>query len=430
MISRRDLLIRSAGAGVGSGILSLGVPAPGLWRQAAAAAEPRADLPILVVVELTGGNDGLNTVVPYADDIYHKNRPTLRIEPDKVLKLDDHVGLHPSLKELHALWESGDLAVLQGVGYPNPNRSHTRSMEIWQTGVVGTAPPAGWLGRVADANSHVQTLSRRARIRTDGGARPYVDSPGAGQPGGLSARGRSAGLPSGSQGDQAGDPLVGEIRQRFASARDLAARLAALPPGPSRSESASVPETLEGRLATIHRLIEADLPLRVYYTSQGGFDTHAAQRFVHQDLLRQVSQAVVGFLKSLKPSRLDERVVVLVFSEFGRRLKENTSGGTDHGAAAPVLLAGGPVKGSLIGPPPNLAALDDGGDPHFTTDFRDVYATLLSRWLAVDPEPILGQRDVRFLCFEACRISRRDDRGCLDQWSRPCAVFGSPQSCH
>ena len=153
MMSRRDLLVRSAGASVGSGILSLGVPASGLWRQAAAAAEPRADLPILVVVELTGGNDGLNTIVPYADDLYHKNRPTLRIEPDKVLKLDDHVGVHPSLKELHALWELGDLAVIQGVGYPNPNRSHTRSMEIWQTGVVGTAPPAGWLGRVADADS-------------------------------------------------------------------------------------------------------------------------------------------------------------------------------------------------------------------------------------------------------------------------------------
>ena len=153
MISRRDLFIRSAGAGVGSGILSLGLPAPGLWRQAAAAAEPRADLPILVVVELTGGNDGLNTVIPYTNDVYHKNRPTLRIEPDKVLKLDDHVGLHPSLKELHTVWESGDLAVIQGVGYPDPNRSHTRSMEIWQTGVVGAAPPCGWLGRVADSNS-------------------------------------------------------------------------------------------------------------------------------------------------------------------------------------------------------------------------------------------------------------------------------------
>jgi uncharacterized protein (DUF1501 family) len=143
MISRRDLLIRSVGLGLGTGVFSMGWPVPNLWQRAAAAAEPRADLPILVVIELTGGNDGLNTVVPFADDIYQKSRPTLRIEPDKVLKLDDRVGLHPALKELHQLWDSGDLAVIQGVGYPNPNRSHTRSMEIWQTGVVGPAPVAG-----------------------------------------------------------------------------------------------------------------------------------------------------------------------------------------------------------------------------------------------------------------------------------------------
>jgi uncharacterized protein (DUF1501 family) len=355
-------------------------------------------LPILVVVELTGGNDGLNTVIPYADDIYHKNRPTLRIEPDKVLKLDDHVGLHPSLKELHSLWESGDLAVLQGVGYPNPNRSHTRSMEIWQTGVVEAAPPAGWLGRVADVNStfricHVGPESVPMAVRGRTSIPQALASLSDYQ---LVA---NAGLPTGPQGDQAGDPLVGDIRQRLISARELAARLAALPAGPSGSQSASVPETLEGRLATIHRLIEADLPLRVYYTSQGGFDTHAAQRFVHQDLLRLVSEAVAGFLKALKASRLDERVVVLVFSEFGRRLKENTSSGTDHGAAAPVFLAGRPVKGTLIGPPPSLAELDDGGDPRFTTDFRDVYATLLSRWLAVDPDAILGRRDVSLSLF-------------------------------
>jgi uncharacterized protein (DUF1501 family) len=340
----------------------------------------------------------LNTVVPYADDIYHKNRPTLRIEPDKVLKLDDHVGVHPSLKELHAVWESGDLAVIQGVGYPNPNRSHTRSMEIWQTGVVGTAPPAGWLGRVADANSTFQLchvgpdavpLAVRGRTSIPQALASLVDYQ-------FAAYVRLPALPN---GEQVSDPLVAEIRHRFASARDLAARLASLPAGPSGSESAAISETLAGRLATIRRLIEADLPLRVYHTAQGGFDTHAAQRFSHQDLLRQVSQAVTGFLKALKPSRLDERVVVLVFSEFGRRVKENASSGTDHGAAAPVLLAGGPVKGGLIGPPPDLKVLDDGGDPHFTTDFRDVYAALLNRWLAVDPEPILGRRDASFSLF-------------------------------
>ena len=146
MFSRRDFLARSAG------VMSLGSLAPGLWRRAAAAAEPRKDATILVVLELTGGNDGLNTVVPHADEVYHKSRPTLRVEPAKVLKLDDRVGLHPALKDLHKVWEAGDLAVVQGVGYPNPNRSHSRSMEIWQTGSVGQAPPAGWLGRLGDAH--------------------------------------------------------------------------------------------------------------------------------------------------------------------------------------------------------------------------------------------------------------------------------------
>jgi uncharacterized protein (DUF1501 family) len=392
MLSRRDLLIRSAGLGLGSGLLSLGAPAPGLWRQAASAAEPRSDATVLVVVELTGGNDGLNTVVPHADDIYHKNRPTLRIEPVKVLKLDDRVGLHPSLKELHALWEAGDLAVLQGVGYPNPNRSHFRSMEIWQTGALGDAPPAGWLGRLADANPtlglcHVGQQSvplavrgRKSIPQALASLADYRLAPG-------------AGLAEVSEADRVGDPVLREIQRQFAMARDLSVRLAAIPTDQAGAESASSPETLAGRLETIRRLIEADLPVRVYYTSQDGFDTHAAQRYTHQELLRKVSQGVAGFLKSLKASRLDERVVVLLFSEFGRRLKENASNGTDHGAAAPVLLAGKPVKGGLIGPPPNLANLDDGGDPRFTTDFRDAYAALLRRWLAVDPEPILGRRD-------------------------------------
>ena len=219
MLSRRDLLIRSAGLGLGSGLLSLGAPAPGLWRQAASAAEPRSDATVLVVVELTGGNDGLNTVVPHADDIYHKNRPTLRIEPAKVLKLDDRVGLHPSLKELHALWESGDLAVLQGVGYPNPNRSHTRSMEIWQTGVLGAAPPTGWLGRVADSNSsfklcHVGPESVPMAVRGRTSIPQALASLADYQ---LVAR---AGLFAALQTEQADKLLVGEIRQRFASAQD------------------------------------------------------------------------------------------------------------------------------------------------------------------------------------------------------------------
>ena len=179
------------------------------------------------------------------------------------------------------------------------------------------------------------------------------------------------------------------------SVRKGAGLVSSLGDDPSQSalaQRAGSSATLAGQLDTIHRLIEAVLPLRIYYTSQSGFDTHASQRFLHQDLLRQVSQAVAGFFKNLRTSGLHERVVVLLFSEFGRRLKENATNGTDHGAAAPVFVAGRPVKGGLIGPPPNLSDLDDNGDPlHDRFPRRLRHAAW--RWLAVDPEPILGRRD-------------------------------------
>jgi uncharacterized protein (DUF1501 family) len=383
MLSRRDFFNQSAGAG----ILVFGSTATSLWTHAARAAEARRDAPILVVLELSGGNDGLNTVIPHADDVYHKSRPALRVEPDKVLKLDDRVGLHPSLKDLHRLWEAGELAIVQGVGYPNPNRSHFRSMEIWQTGAVGPAPPAGWLGRLGDAHPrlelcHVgqgsmplavqgrkvtaQSLASVAAYRLECGAE----------------------LPTRFM-DGTGGPPLPEIRQRCTSTAELARRLENLRGGKVASGEAG---TLEGRLETIRRLIESDTPYRVYYTAQDGFDTHAAQHYAHQQLLQTMGKALAGFLDSLRPSKLDERVVVLVFSEFGRRLKENANGGTDHGAAAPVLIAGRSVKGGLFGPQPNLADLDETGDPRFGVDFRDVYASLIRRWLDVDPTPILGER--------------------------------------
>jgi uncharacterized protein (DUF1501 family) len=381
MFSRRHFVNQSAG------FFALGSTAPALWRQAARAAEPRRDAPILVVLELSGGNDGLNTVIPHGDDVYRKSRPTLRVEPGKVLKLDDRVGLHPSLKDLHRHWETGDLAVVQGVGYPNPNRSHFRSMEIWQTGTVGPAPPAGWLGRLGDAHPRLElchvglgtmplaVAGRKVVAQSLASVAAY-------------RLGSGAELPS-RFGEGPGEPRLAEIRRRYTSAADLARRLEHLRGGSTATADA---ETLEGRLETIRRLIEADTPYRVYYTSQDGFDTHAGQLYAHQQLLQTMGKAVAGFLESLKPSKLEERVVVLVFSEFGRRLKENANAGTDHGAAAPVLLAGSAVKGGFLGPHPDLADLDETGDPRFAVDFRDVYASLLRRWLAVDPGPILGER--------------------------------------
>ena len=383
MPNRREFLAQ----GAGPGLLSLGAPAPFFWQRAAGAAEPKRGLPILVVIELSGGNDGLNTVVPYADDLYAKARPTLRIEPKSVLKLNDRVGLNPSLKDLYKVWESGDLTVVQGAGYPNPNRSHSRSMEIWQTGEVGPVADAGWLGRAAEIHSSVAPC--------------YVGSEATP----LAVRGRKSFTPSiaNLSDDQVPpgmtapadrtppvDDLALEIERRTQAAVVQARKLEAIAGNLPKAASGS----LEERLSTIRVLIEHDPGLRVFYTASrsNGFDTHASQIYTHRELLRTVSQSVAKFLADLRENGLGERVVVLMFSEFGRRVKENAQGGTDHGTAGPVFLAGAPIRGGLIGTAPDLARLDN-DDLKFVVDFRDIYATLLRGWLNIDPTPVLGRRD-------------------------------------
>ena len=387
MPTRREVLTTGAGLGV----LALGGRAPALWRRAAAAAEAEKGLPILVVIELNGGNDGLNTVIPHADDRYQRARPTLRVEPGKVLRLDDRLGLNPAMKEMHRLWEDGHLAVVQGVGYPNPNRSHFRSMEIWHTAAPGSESTAtvtdGWLGRAADAKGlaacHVgagavpQALRGRKRLAASiADLAGYRLAPGAVLP-----------THRGPIGDDLDPATVGEILRRIDDVRARTARLEAVA---RDAVPESEPGTLDAWLATIGTLIEADPTLRVFYTVQNGFDTHAGQEYVQRDLLRKVSKGVGTFLDGLKARKLDERVVVLVFSEFGRRVAENAQRGTDHGTAGPVLMAGTPVRGGLIGPAPDLADLDD-GDLRFAIDFRRVYATVLDRWLSVPARPVLGE---------------------------------------
>ncbi len=378
MLSRRDFLAHTTGT-----VVALGLPLPALWRRVATAAAPDPGLPALVVLELNGGNDGLNTVVPYADDIYHRSRPTLRITPEKVLKLDDHVGLHPALKDLHRLWEEGQVKVVQSVGYPNPNRSHFRSMQIWHAGVLGPAPPAGWLGRAGDAapalgrcfvGDEAVPLAVQGRKEAAAALANLADY----QPA------LAALIPPVGTGT---DTLLGEIDRRMQATHDLAGRLSRL----DSELPAAAANSLEGRLRIIRVLLENVPHFRVFYTLLNGFDTHAGQQFTQQDLLGTVSAAVHRFVMELRQSKLDERVVVLIFSEFGRRLRENGQRGTDHGTAAPVFLVGKPVQGGLLGPAPDLKDLEL-GDPRFRIDFRDVYATVLRRWLGVDPAPILGRR--------------------------------------
>ena len=385
MITRREFLSHAT---AGGGLAIIGASAPRLWLQAAAAAEKTTDQPILVVVELEGGNDGLNTVVPYADDVYHQSRPVLRIDPKDVLKLNDQLGLHPAMEELHALWDKGQCRIVGNVGYPEPNRSHFRSREIWHSASVPQSRPDGWLGRAADQRAtlgicHVgdeavplavrgrkaatMSIANLAEYRLERGARLAATAP------------------------LQGDVVLDEIQSRFRVAGDLASRL----PAAMREAAASAGTTdgLAARLTTVRALIKHEPRFRVFYTSIGGFDTHSSQRFTHQSLLGQVSSGIAGFVSDLSEDGLEERVAVLVFSEFGRRLRENGQAGTDHGAAAPMFLIGGPVQGGLLGEAPDLQNLDQAGDVRFRIDFRDVYATLLGRWLNVDPVPILGERN-------------------------------------
>jgi uncharacterized protein (DUF1501 family) len=361
---------------------------------------------VLVVIQLDGGNDGLNTVVPYQDDVYRRSRPQLAVPAGEVHRLDDRVGLHPALTNLRRLHEDGQLAIVQSVGYPNPNRSHFESMAIWQTGQLGPrAESAGWLARCLDhrflglggdapalqigdaalpqalygSRRHVPSLAdleqfrRRlgiADLRLAGQQRAALDD----------VTGRERGAPG---------SLLQFVQRTAATTYATSARLDAVVG--ARYAGANYPESgLARRLGLIAKLIQAGLGTSIYYTQLTGFDTHANQQYTHANLLSDLAGALKAFLDDLRQAREAGRVLVLVFSEFGRRLAENASGGTDHGTAAPVFLLGSAVRPGLHGSYPNLIDLVD-GDPRHSVDFRRIYATILDRWLQCPSQPILGE---------------------------------------
>ncbi len=382
MTSRRDFL-RSLP------MISLAPTVPGFLARSAWASAPSKDARALVVIQLDGGNDGLNTVIPHHDEGYARARPTLRIGADRLVKVADGVGLHPSMGEAGQLLESGRLAIVPGVGYPNPNRSHFASMAIWQTARFDPEDHGGpgWIGRGFDAS----------------GVGPASVFVGSGSPP-VALRGRRASASALERIDDltldpalgtrrtpagtAGDDLAAFVRRSTLDAYASADRLAEL----ARKDDASAryPSTaLAGRLKLVARLLKGDFASRVFYTTQGGYDTHAAQAPTHSGLLSELSGALKAFLDDLAASGLADRVLVLCFSEFGRRVAENGSGGTDHGAAGPVLLAGPAVVPGLAGPYPRLSDLDD-GDLKPTVDFRRVYATVLEGWLGLPSASALG----------------------------------------
>ena len=391
------------------------------------------DSTILVVLQLAGGNDGLNTVVPYNDDAYRRARPALGFAADKVLKVTDQVGLHPSLGPLRALYDEGHLGIVQGVGYPNPNRSHFRSTEIWQTASDANENRAyGWLGNyfdsccqgadptvgVAIGGTSPQAFSSKTPTgvsfarpeqyrwinyeKTAGkmGASEYfyrqlnqpedVSAELASMFGGSvdAAGGGSVEAIAGPSHDKS-NPL--DFLERTAlDAQVSSDRVLAI----ARKTKPLVPYPggrLSESLSLVGRMIAGGLPTRVYYVSLGGFDTHQNQLPAHERLMTELGAALGAFVSDLKAQGNFERVMVMTFSEFGRRVEQNASGGTDHGAAAPMFVMGGRTKPGLHGKMPSLTQLYQGDLMH-TVDFRSVYAGVLEQWLGVSSQSVLGKK--------------------------------------
>ena len=381
------------------------------------------DSGILVVLQLAGGNDGLNAVVPYNNDYYRKARPRIGLDAKTILKINDEIGLHPSLAGLKDLYDAGHLSIVQGIGYPNPNRSHFRSTEIWQTASDAEKfERYGWIGRYFDNCCNGADPTVGVSIGTQ---MPQAFS--AATPTGVSFNNPqslryNAGGPARNGAMSADEKTYRELNQPE-EMENSGATIGAVS-GPTLHRG-SVVDFLErtaldaqvssdkilaitrqvqnkatypaGQLANslkmVAKLIGGGLPTRIYYVSQGGYDTHTNQVGQHERLLRELGDSVKAFVDDLKGMGASDRVLLMTFSEFGRRVSENASGGTDHGAAAPMFLAGPKVKAGLHGRYPSLAPADlVNGDIAYNVDFRSVYAGVLEEWLKTKSAPILGRQ--------------------------------------
>ncbi len=375
---------------------------------------------ILVVVQLSGGNDGLSTVVPYGDDAYYRARPAIGHDAKTVLKLNSYIGLHPNLAPMKELFDNGTLAVLQGVGYPNPNRSHFRSMDIWQSGQPDRdVADNGWLGRYFDntcggcdphvgvaIGSQLPLAMQGDRITPLSFDRPEsYRYTGHDQEHYLELNKKDGIVANAAPSTQPAPKVVikskHEIEITPASQLDFLHRTA-MDAQVSSDDIMRMTKNHEGPaqypgnefgtgLRTIAAMIQGGLPTRVYYVSLGGFDTHAGERGRHDNLMTQLAQGVGAFWKDLKAQGNDDRVLMMTFSEFGRRVVQNASGGTDHGTAAPMFMIGKGVKEGIVGKHPSLTDLDQ-GDLKYNLDFRSVYATVLQNWLETPSKPILGDQ--------------------------------------
>jgi uncharacterized protein (DUF1501 family) len=405
--SRRDLLKSLVGA---SSFLSLAPTFPAFLRQAAAAAEsnPASGETVLVVLQLSGGNDGLNTVIPYADDAYGRNRSTLRLPESQVIRIDSYLGFHSELKGFHQLLQEGALTVVHGVGYPNNSRDHDQAMREWHTARPGEPQyPTGWIGRTADSIEQSGTaavpavfvgpiappfaLNAEASViasvrATQQLIRTSLSGKPADRPELVKTLPRDAGGPV--------NPLQDMVSSATQAAESMSRRVETVLS--ADSSAATYPSlTLAQQLRMVAQLVRADLGIRIYFVELGGggiggFDNHANQRDNHAALLGEMSASIAAFMSDLKRENLMSRVLLMTFSEFGRTLSENGRRGTDHGAAAPVFLVGGRVRGGLHGKHPSLTELDQDA-LKFQVDYRGLFATVLQRWLGLDARSVLGE---------------------------------------
>ena len=366
----------------------------------------------LVVVQLTGGNDGLNTIVPYTNELYYDQRTDVVISPEDVLKIDDDLGFNPNMGTIKRLWDEGKVAIINGIGYPNPDRSHFRSMDVWHTAEPDKLSGEGWLGRaIRDLDPLAENVLTgvnfgRGLPRALACKGVPVASVGNLETYGLlpdiqdemvrkAALNAFAQMYGGAEGKDAVAEFLGQTGLDALKGADI---LRTAPEVYSSSvEYASTP--LGQSLKNVAQVMFADLGTRIYYTQHGGFDTHAAQMPVSAKLWHEVSNAIGDFMDDLKEHGREDDTAILVFSEFGRRIKDNGTG-TDHGSGSMAMVIGGAVRAGLYGQYPSLREQDQvQGDLLFNNDFRGTYSSLLAQWLGLDPVPIVNGQFEQFELF-------------------------------
>ena len=397
-LSRRDLM-RLAAGGIGFSLAGGIGPVPSVFAQANAAAAPASDSRrILVVFEWFGGNDGLNTIVPYGEPMYYKHRPTIGIKEKDALKIDARVGWHKSMSGMKRLYDEGKVAIVQGVGYDRPSFSHFTSVSFWHTAAPNSGHEYGWIGRTAAALD--PTAARENLIVNVGDSQslavkaarhvPLVFSDPARFQRGVFAQEKAMLDLLGVQTAPVGDAHKYLLDVTRSAAQASEAVRAAW----SRYQQKANPDLRLLDLDKVVALIEADFPTRLYYVPLRNslFDTHVNQEAPHDRQLQYCSDAIAGFMQEMQRIGRADDVVVYVHSEFGRRVPENTSLGTDHGTAQVNFVVGNAVKGGLYGTPPSLSNLVLDGNLEITTDFRRVYATVIEEWMGVSSAAVLGQQ--------------------------------------